>query len=465
MVAVRSVLMGLRKRSGLSSARLRSTEIDTATLLQLSVTKRYAYLHGLTPAEALPEMMAHVARQLPPSQLLIVDAELGLDILRGDPPAGIELDQLYGANLDDRRRYLAQQWRRLHETLGVADVGTNPTARALRDAPEFEAFTALAELLVSGAIGISPRSSTATVVGDAAMDQIHIVDEIPGAGMAVWGDFLRHPGGKGLNRAVALARLGIDARLIAAVGADTDGEAVLKYLQEQDIDTSLIKEVARARTPLATVMMQRNGEVATIAFKEDRIRLTGNDLEAGPIVLAIQTSAAVVVTLEQPGEIVAQVLITAREAQDPPWVILAASPPAPLPRSLYTHLAAVDYVIGTSREVAELWPARDPGDSAERLLQLGVGAVCLIDGAHCTVRTSAGTQTIERFDTAMAATAGSSSAFSAALVHRLMTTGTAAAGADFVWATAAMAARPTASNIPDSMPELSAIDRKVTRRS
>ncbi|WP_169815590.1 PfkB family carbohydrate kinase [Nocardia inohanensis] len=462
MVAVRSILIGLRKRSGLSPARLRSTEIDTAALLQLSVTKRYAHLHGITPAEALPDLMTHVARQLPPTPRLIVDAELCLEMLRDEPPEGIDLELLYGANLDNRRRYLAQHWRRLHAALGVAETGAGPTARALRDAPETEAFTALARLLVSGAVPIASRRNTVTVVGDAAMDQINIVDEIPSPGTSVWGDFRRHPGGKGLNRAVALARLGIDARMIAAVGADRDGDEILKYLREQDIDTSLIKEVVGARTPVATVILPRSGESATIAFKQDRIRLTVRDLETGAILQALQSSAAVLITLEQPGEIVAQVLATAGATPDPPWVILNVSPPAPLPRSIYEHLSAVDYVIGTSGEVAGLWPDCAATDSAQRLLQLGVGAVCMIEGSHCTVRSRAGQLSVSRFDTAMAGSAGASSAFSAALTYRLIAVSRPAEGDDFEWATAAMAARQTAANIPESMPSTSEIERTVT---
>ncbi|MCU1640512.1 MAG: Ribokinase [Nocardia sp.] len=472
MVAVRGILTRLRKRSGLSLDRLASTEIDTTTLLQLSVVRRYAHLSGMTTAAALPKVISHVARRLPPTQQLIVDAELRLGLLRDLPPAGIDLDRLYGPDLGERRRYLTEQWQRLHHALLVAEPPAAPTVRTLRDNPEVRAFTALAELLSSGSeldiagmarldAGHDPAARscpTVAVVGDAATDQINVVESFPVPGASSWGDFRRHPGGKGLNRAVALARLGLDARLIAAIGADEDGRAIESYLRDRHVDTSLLKVILGAHTPVATVIMLLTGESASIAFKQDRLRLSAADLDSAAMRQALTCSDAVVVTFEQAIDVVAEVLAIVDIGRPRPWLIVNASPPTVLPGHLHEHLAAVDYLVGTAEEVAATWPGSSCEVSTERLLRRGVGAVCIVDGFGCTIRSS----TIELRVPHVSlrdSSAGASSAFSAALVYRLTTTKRAAQEADFRWATAAISARSPGRDIPESMPSVSRIDR------
>ncbi len=464
MVAVRSILIRLRKRSGLSSARLDMTEIDITALLQLSVVRRYAHRLRTTPQAAAPVVIAHLADRLPPTLRLIVDAELCLGLLRESAPAGIDLEHLYAADLGERRRYLTLRWSQLHAAWQIADIPPAPTVRGLRGTPETQAFTALAELLTSVSdveTADMPTSATVTVVGDAAVDLMTIVETFPRPGDSIWGDFRRHPGGKGLNRAVALARLGLDARLVATVGADDEGQMILTYLHRMGVDTSLLRVTDQARTPVATVIMPLSGEFATIAFQEDRIRLTERDLDVPTMQRAFESSAAVLVTFEQPIDVVARVLAMVHDLPDPPWLLVNASPSVVLPGHVHEHLSAVDYLIGTESEIAATWPNSTARESIRRLLRLGVGAVCSVDPAGCTVHTAIGESIVPQVNTGMANSAGASTAFSAALAYRLVTGGTTASDRDFAWAAAAMSARRPVLNIPDSMPSVARIEKTI----
>ncbi|MFB7723654.1 carbohydrate kinase family protein [Nocardia sp. NPDC056100] len=471
VVAVRELLLRLRKRSGLNRERLASTEIDIDPLLQLSVVRRYAYLSGKSAVEVLPNVVGHVARRLPSTQRLIVDAELGLGLLRESCSEGVDLDQLYGTELGGRRIYLTRHWAALHRILRITEPPAAPSARTLRDAPEELAFTALAELLTMGSdldVGLMVKTDsghdesahvrvTVTVLGDAAIDHVSVVEAIPEFGASAWGDFRRHPGGKGLNRAVALARLGMDARLIAAIGADEDGKRIEDYLKEQKVDTSLLKVMDGPHTPVATVIALLTGESTSIAFKQDRLAMTSADLSSAAIHQALTSSDAMMVTFEQPIDVVAEVLAIVDRAVPRPWLIVNASPPTVLPGHLHRHLGAVDYLIGNAKEVAAAWPASSCEASTERLLRYGVGTVCIVDGLGCTIRTSDSELHVPH-RRIRDSSAGSTSAFSAALVYRLTTMRRAAREADFQWATAAISARVQALDIPESMPSVSEID-------
>ncbi|WP_228566561.1 carbohydrate kinase family protein [Nocardia sp. SYP-A9097] len=476
MVAVRGILTRLRKRSGLSSDRLDSTEIDITTLLQLSVVRRYVHLSGTAPRPALLRVIAHVARQLPPTQQLIVDAELCLGLLEGQPASLVDPSRLYAPDLGDRRVYLTEQWQGLHRALGVPAPPPTPSVRTLRDTPEQQAFTALAELLTTGSeldivrmaeldagqANTAPRRGTVTVIGDAVTDLINVVETFPEPGSALWGDFDRHPGGKGLNRAVALARLGFDSRLIASIGADAAGREIVDYLREEGVDTSLVKVTNGGTTPVTTVIQTLEGQSSYIAFRQDRLRLTESDFESPAVRGAIRRSDAVLVTCEQPIDIVARVLAMVHSMDPRPWLIINTSPPTVFPRHMHEHLEVVDYLIGTRKEVAATWPNSSADQSTNRLLQLGVRAVCILEDVGCRVRSLGVDVVIPHIDngTPFVAT-GASSAFTTALVYRLTTARRPAERSDFEWAVRAVFARLPVLNIPDAMPSADRIDRMV----
>ncbi|WP_245720386.1 carbohydrate kinase family protein [Nocardia uniformis] len=472
MLAVRNILSRLGKRSGLSPERLRDTEIDVDALLNLPIVHRYATTAGLSPAEAVHGVITYAARQLPLTERLIVDAELALGLLRDNPPNGVDLDRLYAAELGDRRRYLIERWCDLHESLGAETTPRTPTERTLRGEPERRAFTALAQLITAGpAFGASAIASNGgaegrargrvTVLGDAVIDHIYVVDRMPEPGSSMWVDFQRSPGGKGLNRAVAVARLGLRAQLLAAVGGDPDGHEILAYLRMCGVETNLVGVVERARTPITAVIMPAVGHSANLAFKEDRLRLHPDDLDTPETRAALTTADVVLLTFEQPVDVIVRALeIVAAGGRS--RVIVSASPPLNgSPRKLYRSLRSVHYLIGTPDELARLASEDASGadDAVERLLVLGVDTVCTIDGFQLTIRSRRGELVVPEPATAMAGSAGAYAAFSAALAYRLAVGGQPAREPDFLWAAAAMTATQSVSTIAEVMPSVAEIDR------
>ncbi|MFE3187829.1 carbohydrate kinase family protein [Nocardia sp. NPDC059240] len=447
VIAVSTVLMSLRKRSGLRSGRIQKTSIDIRSLLRLSVVRRYAHLDDITPEAALLVALRHAGCKLDVTDRLIVDSELCLGLFDADPPPGIDLDRLYDKDLQDRRRYLTLHWSALHEALGATEIPTLRSVRAIRDAPERRAFLALATLLTSESDPEAADRQTVTIIGDAVMDMIVEVDAFPRPGVDMWGDFRRSPGGKGLKRAVALAGLGLDTRLFTAIGQDSEGKEIRDYLAKQGVDTSLVKMMPGASTPVTIAIETDDGtDSSYIAAKVGRTQLTAADFDSASNLQAISDVKAVLLTFEQSVPVIErtlEVVGTQKEAvarSKAPWLIVNVRPQRPLTHAMKVYLSAIDYLVGSPDELAALRPDLSPDAVVSWLLRRGVGAVCVLERSRCTVhRADVRTQEVSRFANPLPVVAGAASAFLAALTYRVVTRDGDAETDDFEWATAAMA--------------------------
>ncbi len=92
------------------------------------------------------------------------------------------------------------------------------------------------------------------VVGSLNLDLVLGVDRMPSPGETILGRTLeRHPGGKGLNQAVAAARLGADVHMIGAVGSDDTGPWLRGILAAEGIDG---RAIATADGPSGTALIE-----------------------------------------------------------------------------------------------------------------------------------------------------------------------------------------------------------------
>lgn len=102
------------------------------------------------------------------------------------------------------------------------------------------------------------------VLGSANLDTVLRVGAIPAPGETVLARRRQHhPGGKGLNQAVAAARAGASTALMGAIGRDAAGEELLAILQESGIDTSAVLRVEEP-SGVAIVIVQDSGENAIV---------------------------------------------------------------------------------------------------------------------------------------------------------------------------------------------------------
>lgn len=94
------------------------------------------------------------------------------------------------------------------------------------------------------------------------MDYLHKVDRLVLDGETYIRHTTRSPGGSAANTIYGLARLGVKAGLIGAVGDDEDGKAILDDLKQVGVDTSCIRIVDDAPTGSAMGFVDERGRRA-----------------------------------------------------------------------------------------------------------------------------------------------------------------------------------------------------------
>jgi ribokinase len=228
------------------------------------------------------------------------------------------------------------------------------------------------------------------VLGSANLDLVYTVERIPAPGETVLaGGQARHPGGKGLNQAVAAARAGARTGFVGALG-DDDAAAVLRsVMDDAGIDTSLVRAVAQP-TGTALITVQADGDNTIVVAAG--ANATVDHLQPAESA-AITGSRVLVAQLEVPVDVVTEGAACARRAET--TVVLNAAPARALDDEL---LRLVDVLVVNEHEarvLAAVGPAEGaqpdaPGDPADPAIAAAtlldrVGAVVVTLGAEGAV--------------------------------------------------------------------------------
>ena len=176
------------------------------------------------------------------------------------------------------------------------------------------------------------------VVGKANIDYLVRGPRLPGPGQSVNGDaFQEAVGGKGANQAVAAARLGARVALVARVGRDSRGDAVLARLHDESVDTRFVTRDPDEPTGVALCQVGASGEKQILSASGANARLTAALVrEAAP---ALTSARVVLCQLGVPLEAVEEAVRIARSVRV--LVMLDPGPPAPLPNGLLAQLDVI----------------------------------------------------------------------------------------------------------------------------
>ena len=95
------------------------------------------------------------------------------------------------------------------------------------------------------------------------------------------------PGGKGLNQAVGISRLGLEAYLIAKIGKDYDGADAFNYLKDQHVSTEGVSHTSKSSTGRAYIHIQGDGEGGIAIYRGANDMLTAHDISQNIFVFQI----------------------------------------------------------------------------------------------------------------------------------------------------------------------------------
>jgi ribokinase len=193
-----------------------------------------------------------------------------------------------------------------------------------------------------------------TVVGSVNLDLVARSERLPRVGETLTdATFVRYPGGKGANQAVAAARLGARVSFVGAVGKDAFAEEALAGMREADVAFQLKPGDA---TGVAVILVDAEGENVIVVAP-------GANAQVGPV----EPGGNVLAQLEVVDETVASAAESAER------FFLNAAPARPIPAEV---VHAAELVVVNRYELDSLL-------ETPRLLALTLGeegAVLIEDG-------------------------------------------------------------------------------------
>jgi ribokinase len=242
------------------------------------------------------------------------------------------------------------------------------------------------------------RDFDVVVVGSANLDLVASLEHLPKPGETLIAlAYAEHAGGKGLNQAVACARMGARTAFIGCVGNDDAGAMLRDILEREGIDTSGLLSVD-APTGRAFINVDANGENAIVV-------VSGANAEVGADhAIVLPTSHVVLAQLEIPLAAVAAIFEAAHKHG-----ATTVLNPAPAARLHENILTLTDIIVPNETE-------SDALGGTSVMFGAGVHTVVTTRGADgATVETPSSTHHVAPFTVNPIDTVGAGDAFIGAM--------------------------------------------------
>lgn len=249
--------------------------------------------------------------------------------------------------------------------------------------------------------------SRIAVVGSINQDIVIRVPRIPQPGETVHhGRLARYAGGKGANQAVAAARAGATVNMLAAVGTDADGDALLHGLIADGVDTTYVARVDSAATGTALIAVDDAGANSIAVAAGANFEIDPADITSA--IAGIQP-VAVIGQREVPDD----VTNAAFRAAPPGLRVLNVSP---IDEGVAIDLGLVDIAVVNEIEAAQLTDDSRADDDPEALAtalatKAHRGCVVTLGGAGLVAHIDGQTHVQPAFPTTVVDTTGAGDAF------------------------------------------------------
>jgi ribokinase len=296
------------------------------------------------------------------------------------------------------------------------------------------------------------------VVGSINTDLVAVTKRIPIAGETVLGsDFQIHPGGKGANQAVAVARLGYPVRLIGRLGNDTFGAELRTHLEAAGVEITGVS-TGDGVSGVAVIVVSEHGENTIVLAPGANSKVTPEDIDVNISIL--RSAGMVLAQLEIPLETIEYLARVCARENVP--LILDPAPARDLPAGIFKDLAwftpnqtEAAFYIGNKHSESNTPP---PAEMARVFLSNGCRGVVLKMGAHGTYLASQSgiSSLVPAFSVKAVDTTAAGDAFNAGFATALMLGRSTLDSAAFAAAVAAISV--TRRGAQPSMPNMAEVE-------
>ena len=180
------------------------------------------------------------------------------------------------------------------------------------------------------------------VVGSANLDLVATLDHLPKPGETIVAQsYAEHAGGKGVNQAVACARMGARTAFVGCVGNDDAGTFLRGVLENEGIDTAMLR-VVNLPTGRAFINVDSRGEneIVVVSGANTQVGIAQNPLQ-------LPTSHVLLMQLEIPLTTVVAALAAARKSG-----AVTVLNPAPYKSLTEDILSLIDLIVPNETESA-----------------------------------------------------------------------------------------------------------------
>lgn len=204
------------------------------------------------------------------------------------------------------------------------------------------------------------------VVGSINMDITARTDKLPDTGETVAARSVEYlPGGKGLNQAVAAAKIGTTVVLAGCLGSDSFADELASFIRRHKIDVSCLRR-SEKNSGIALITVDERGQNTIVVAPGSNADMCPEDVKKLPV----SPGDVVVCQFEIPPAAVAAAFAKARRYGA--RTILNPSPVCPIPDEIFRN---TDILIVNETELAflsrenvdENTPAEKIADAAEKL--------------------------------------------------------------------------------------------------
>ena len=241
--------------------------------------------------------------------------------------------------------------------------------------------------------------NTMLVVGSLNMDQVVHVPRIPllDETLLSTSSLKLVPGGKGANQAVAMARLGASVAMAGRLGSDPFGEALLRSLRADNVNTDLIVVDQEESSGVALIYLTPAGDNAIVVAAGANMCVGQDRAQLSAIFEAITQARVLLLQLEIPLETVSALIAAGHNAGTPVVLNLAPAQALPWETLKQVQVLAVnetEIALLTGRQVNEVEEARA---AALALHKQGIASIAVTLGAQGAILVTASEHGEARF--------------------------------------------------------------------